>query len=137
MDESKLRSFQIFLRVYGWLSLFLFAGLLAGFTLELSAMNPGGSLSWLAWGPVTDPVPPMLLAVYVVWSIYIIRAARDPLANRTFLEFTVWANVAHGIGMIPHALGAPEFRVKFLTDIPWVFLPAIAWFALRPSSMRK
>jgi hypothetical protein len=36
--------------------------------------------------------------------------------------------------MVPHALMSPEYHVKFLTDIPWVFLPAIALWLLRPSS---
>jgi hypothetical protein len=35
--------------------------------------------------------------------------------------------------MVPRALMAPEYYGKFATDIPWVFLPAIAWIALRPS----
>jgi hypothetical protein len=134
MDDSKSRALGAFFRVYGWLSLLLFTVLLAAFTFDLPAFDTGGPLNWMLWGGVNDHIAPMLLAVYVVWSLYIIRAARDPLANTLFLEFTVWANVAHGVVMIPEALMAPEFTVKFATDIPMVFLPAIAWIALRPSS---
>jgi hypothetical protein len=76
----------------------------------------------------------MLFAIYIVWSIFIYRAARDPLAHKMFLDFTAWANVAHGIAMVPHALMLPEYHIKFLTDIPWVVLPAIAIAFLRPSS---
>jgi hypothetical protein len=91
----------------------------------------------LIWDRVTDPIPPMLFAVYIVWSIFIYRAARDPLAHKMFLDFTAWANVAHGIAMVPHALMTPEYHIKFLTDIPWVLLPAIAIAFLRPSSSQR
>lgn len=123
-----------FLSIYGWLSLVLFSGLLIAFAIQAPALDVGGRWHWLIWGRIMDPVPPMLLAVYVVWSIYIIRAARDPMANKMFIEFTVWANVAHGISMVPHALMAPEYRLKFLTDIPWVLLPLIALWLMRPSA---
>jgi hypothetical protein len=137
MDDPKLRALQMFFRLFGWLSLLLFSVLLAAFVFGLKAFDTGGPLNWMLWGGVGDHVAPMLLAVYVVWSVYIIKAARDPVAQRLFLEFTVWANVAHGVVMIPHALMAPEFMVKFATDIPMVFLPAIAWITLRPQSMKR
>ena len=59
------------------------------------------------------------------------------MANKMFLDFTAWANVAHGISMVPHALMAPEYQIKFLTDIPMVLLPAIALWLLRPSSKER
>ena len=137
MDDSKLHLLKIFLRAYGWLSLLLFVGLMIGFIVQAPALDPGGRWHWLIWDRVTDHVAPMLFAVYIVWSIFIIRAARDPLAHKMFLDFTAWANVAHGISMVPHALMAPEYHVKFLTDIPWVLLPAIAIALLRPSPSQQ
>src|SRR5215813_2130945 len=104
MPDSRAGALSLFLRIYGWASLMLFSVLLAAFTFRLPAFDTGGSLHWTVWGPLTDHVAPMLLAVYVVWSIYIIKAARDPIGNATFLEFTAWANAAHGVVMIPHAL---------------------------------
>ena len=137
MDDSKLVMLKRFLSIYGWLSLVLFGGLLIGFAIQAPALDVGGRWHVLIWDRITEPVPPMLLAVYVVWSIYIIRAARDPMANKMFLDFTAWANVAHGIVMVPHALMKPEYHVKFFTDIPWVFIPAIALWLLRPSSSAR
>ena len=136
MNDSRVSGMSLFLRIYGWASLALFTTLLAAFTFRLPAFDTGGSLHWMVWGPLSDHVAPMLLAVYVVWSIYLIKAARDPLGNALFIEFTVWANVAHGIVMIPHALMSPEYTVKFFTDIPWVFVPAVAMLALRPTGRR-
>ena len=79
----------------------------------------------------------VLFAIYIVWSIFIYRAASDPLAHKMFLDFTAWANLAHGIAMVPHALMIPGYHIKFLTDIPWVVLPAIAIAFLRPSSSQR
>jgi uncharacterized protein DUF6632 len=136
-NDSRLRLLKGFLRIYGWLSLTLFSVLMVGFIVQPASWEVGGRWHWLIWDSVTDPVAPMLIAVYIVWSIFIIRAARDPMANKMFLEFTAWANVAHGISMVPHALMASEYHIKFLTDIPMVLLPAIALWLLRPSSTER
>jgi len=45
--------------------------------------------------------------------------------------------VTHGIAMVPHASMMPEYHIKFLTDIPWVLLPAIAIAFLRPSASQR
>ena len=134
MNDSRLRFLKRFLSIYGWLSLVLFGGLLIGFAIQAPALDVGGRWHVLIWDRVTDPVAPMLLTIYVVWSIFIIRAARDPMANKMFLEFTAWANIAHGISMVPHAIMTPEYHVKLFTDIPWVLLPAIVLWLMRPSS---
>jgi hypothetical protein len=62
----------------------VFGGLLIGFAIQAPALDVGGRWHLLIWDRVTDPVAPMLLAVCVVWSIFIIRAARDPMANTMF-----------------------------------------------------
>jgi hypothetical protein len=45
-----------------------------------------------------------------------------PAAYLLFLDFTMWANLAHGLLMVPQALGSREYHSKFLTDIPWILL---------------
>ena len=133
MEDSRLRPLKVFLRVYAVLSLILFSALMLGFVTRFPLIDEGGAWHWMSWDRVTDHVAPMLFSIYIVWSIFLLRAARDPLANKTFLDFTVWANVAHAISMVPHAVASPDYHVKFLTDIPWVLLPAAAITVLRPS----
>jgi len=133
MDSQNLRALQAVIRWYGWFSLALFSFLMVGFVFQWPAFDVGGSMHWMIWDRVADHVAPMLLAVYVVWSVYLIRIARDPLANITFLDFTAWANLAHGASMIPHALMTPDYHIKFFTDIPMVVVPALAWLAVRRS----
>lgn len=41
----------------------------------------------------------MILAVYATLGIFLIYAARNPLAHRSLIWFTVWSSVAHGAVM--------------------------------------
>ena len=42
----------------------------------------------------------MFAAIYFIWGIFLWRAARQPISNLSFIDFTIWANVAHGAVMI-------------------------------------
>jgi hypothetical protein len=73
----------------------------------------------------------MLTVTYFVWSVFLIRASRDPEAHASFLDFTMWANLAHGLIMVPQAFGEHTYHSKFMTDIPWVLILAAAIALLR------
>jgi len=136
-DQRKLHALRIFLRVYGGLSLALFSTLLLGFIVQYQPLDEGQPLHWVIWDRVTDHVGPMLVVIYMVWSVFLIRAAADPFKYRSFLDFTVWANLAHGALMIPQALGDPQYYSKFFTDIPWILGLSVAIIILRPTSEGK
>lgn len=38
----------------------------------------------------------MILGVYATLGVFLLRAARDPLAHRSLIWFTVWSSVVHG-----------------------------------------
>lgn len=128
-DARREKLLGNFLRIYGWLSLALFGTLSVGLFFHLAAFDKGGALNWTVWDDMSDHVPLMLTVIYFVWSIHIIRAARDPKASASFLDFTMWANLAHGLIMVPQALDMNMYHTKFMTDIPWVLLVAgaITW----------
>jgi hypothetical protein len=42
----------------------------------------------------------------------------------------MWANLAHGLLMVPYSLTQPEYHSKFLTDIPWILGLSAAIFLL-------
>lgn len=127
------RLLSMFLRVYGVLSLILFSTLMLGFLIQTPLLDVGGKLHWTIWDHVGDHVGPMLFAIYIVWAIYLIKAASDLVRYRSFLEFTMWANLAHGLIMVPQAFGMHEYHSKFLTDIPWILGLAIVLFVFRRS----
>jgi hypothetical protein len=131
-------AFRAFLRVYGALTLAIFAPLFVGFVAQSPLLaEHGGALNWTIWNDVRCGsehlhVPPMLLVIYVVWGIFLLRAAGNPHGYASFLNFTMWANLAHGVLMAVQA--ATEFEhywSKFLTDVPFVLVLAIGIFVWR------
>jgi hypothetical protein len=133
MDQKKTRALQAFLRIYGVLSLVLFGVLSVGLMIKAPILDKGGALNWAVWDDMSDHVPLMITVIYFVWSVFLIRAARNPQAYASFLDFTMWANLAHGLIMMPQALHTHEYHLKFMTDIPWVLILAGAIALLRPS----
>jgi hypothetical protein len=137
---ARYRGMSIFLRVYGVLSLIIFVPLFLGFTVESTLLSEdGGALNWLIWNDVqaghghAAHVPPMLFAIYIAWAVFFFLAARRPSAYGSFLSFTVWANLVHGLLMAVQALGdLDRYWSKFLTDIPFILVLAIGIQLLRP-----
>jgi len=120
-----------FLLVYGYLSLVLFGTLSVGLFFHMPAFDKGGVLNWTVWDDMSDHALLMITVIYFVWSIFLIRSSRNPRAYASFLDFTMWANLAHGLIMIPQALDMRMYHSKFMTDIPWVLILAGAIAFLR------
>jgi hypothetical protein len=60
------------------------------------------------WGEGGDAVAVMFSTVYVVWAVFLFRSARDPQANRLFLDFNLTANSAHFGVMLIMAVAMPD-----------------------------
>jgi hypothetical protein len=145
-DETrKLASLAIFLRVYGVLTLIIFVPLIVGFAAQtpLLADEPKGALNWVIWNGIkcgSEPcyVPPMLFIIYLVWAVFFFLAARKPLAYLSFLSFTMWANLLHGLLMAVEALTHMDTQWhRFFTDIPFVVIIALGIYLWRPTSNRE
>jgi succinate-acetate transporter protein len=46
-----------------------------------------------------EPSIPMLMSLYVTLGVFLLLAARNPVANRSLIAFAGWANVAHAAVM--------------------------------------
>jgi hypothetical protein len=133
-----LAAFRIFLRVYGVLTLVIFVSLLVGFLAQSPLLaEHGGVLNWTIWNDVRCGnshlhVPPMLMVIYIVWGVFLLRAASDPRGFGSFLSFTMWANFAHGLLMVAQAGSEmSHYWSKYLTDIPFVWILALGIFLWR------
>ena len=42
----------------------------------------------------------MMAAIHIVWAVMLWRASADPAQHALFIEFTIWANIAHGVVML-------------------------------------
>lgn len=138
-DPSRgLTAFRVFLRVYGVLTLAIFVPLFVGFIAQSPLLaEHGGPLNWTIWNDVRCGsehlhVPPMLMVIYIVWGVFLLRAASDPHGYASFLTFTMWANLAHGVLMaVQAATEIDHYWSKFLTDIPFVLILALGIYLWR------
>ena len=87
------------------------------------------------WGESGQPIAIMFATVYIVWALFLFASARDPLANRLFLDFNLTANAAHFAAMLIMALAMLDERrhlagvvaLGLLTTVPL----AACWLPVR------
>jgi hypothetical protein len=139
-SSRRLMALRVFLRIYGVLILLVFGLLFVGFMVQSPLLSEhGGALNWTIWNDVRfghdhAHVPPMLLLIYVVWGVFLLRAAGSPQQYSSFLDFTMWANLAHGVLMAAQAFtDLDRYWSKFLTDIPFVLILSLGIYLLRPT----
>jgi hypothetical protein len=126
-QTSKLKRLKLFLTVYGIVSVMLFGTLFLLTSIDAPIIQEGGALKFLRWDILSKHVELMIEIVYLVWGVFMLIAARDPLSNISFINFTLWANLAHGILMIPQAM-MTGMMYKMYTDIAYcLVLSAGLW----------
>lgn len=84
---------MIQLTAIGYLAFFV-PDLILAATHHLDALPPFFARLF-DWGQGGDAIAIMFSTVYVVWALFLFASARDPLANRLFLDFNLTANAAH------------------------------------------
>jgi len=131
-QASKLKGLKIFLNVFGAISILLFGTLFLLTSLDASVMQEGGALRFLRWDILSKHVELMIEIVYLVWGIFMLLAARKPLYYLSFLPFTLWANLAHGLLMIPQAFMV-GMLYKIFTDVAYCLVLAIGLWILLPN----
>lgn len=105
---------------------------IAGLPLLMLWLWPSG---W-GWMPPQPEYEQMIMGVYATLGIFLIRAAKDPLANASLIWFTVWSNIVHGGIMLIHGLIDEAERANLLGDVPALFLLAFVLWYLMPKSAR-
>ena len=118
--QPDLRSLRLALNLFG-------AVFLVGI-YPLTVLWPSG---W-AWSPPQPEYLQMIMAIYACLGVFLILAARNPLANLSLIWFTVWSSVAHGGVMAWHALRDPTERGHLPGDVLALFLVAAVLAALAP-----
>ncbi len=73
----------------------------------------------------------MIVGVYATLGIFLIFAARDPLANRSLIQFTIWSSVIHGLIMTFQSF-APGSHGHLMGDVPALFIVAAVLALLMP-----
>lgn len=121
MQQDSLRNLRIALYVFG-------AVFIVGVPAMMMWIWPSG---W-SWSPSQPEYEQMIMGMYATLGVFLILAAKDPLANRSLIWFTVWSSIVHGGIMLIQAVVDETERANLLGDIPALFLVAIVLWYLMP-----
>lgn len=120
-NELKLRSLKLALVVVGII-------FIAGIYPMMMWVWPSG---W-AWEPRQPEYEQMIMGMYVTLGIFLVLAAKDPLASASLIWFTVWSSIVHGGIMFVQAIIDETEHANLAGDVPALFLVAIVLWYLMP-----
>jgi hypothetical protein len=81
--------------------------------------------AWHEGSPASSQYFMMIVGVYATLGVFLVRAARDPSAHRSLIEFTIWSSVVHALIMTVQSLGAPAHLGHMIGDVPALLLVAL------------
>lgn len=90
----------------------------------LALVWPSG-WAWHEGAPASSQYFMMIVGLYATLGLFLIRAARDPAANRALIEFTIWSSLVHALIMTAQAWGSPAHMGHMLGDVPALLLVAV------------
>ena len=85
------------------------------------------------WQPNQPEYEQMILGVYATLGIFLLLAARNPLANRSLIAFTAWSSLVHAGIMAVQAFQNVSERGHLLGDVPALVIVGVALLALAPA----
>lgn len=83
------------------------------------------------WHTGHSDYPLMIVGIYATLGVFLLLAARDPLAHRSLIWFTVWSCVVHG-GIMAYQAMTPASHGHLMGDVPALFFVAILLGVLTP-----
>ena len=109
----------------------------------LAIVWPSG-WAWHEGAPYSNDYYMMIVGVYAVLGVFLILAARDPLANRGLIWFTVVSSLVHGAIMARQSFGMTggmNHMGHLMGDVPALFaiaavLGGLLWSADRSVKAR-
>jgi hypothetical protein len=84
------------------------------------------------WGHWSSHYPAMILGIYATLGIFLLIAARNPLAHRSLIWFTVASSVVHAAIMAAQAIGDSAERGHLTGDVPALLVVAVVLTLLMP-----
>lgn len=120
-NDKKLKYLSIALYVFG-------AIFIVGVPALMMVIWPSG---W-SWSPAQPEYEQMIMGIYITLGIFLIRAAKDPMANGSLIWFTIWSSIVHAGIMLTQAIADETEHANMLGDIPALFLVAFVLWYLMP-----
>lgn len=125
-QEQKLQYLKTVLYVIGVI-------FIAGVPAMMMWIWPSG---W-SWTPSQPEYEQMIMGIYATLGVFLILAAKDPLANSSLIWFTIWSSIVHGGIMLVQALVDETDRINLLGDVPALFVIAIVLWYLMPRNAKE
>jgi hypothetical protein len=119
-NESRLKNLRIALILVG--AIFLLG------IYPLMIIWPSG---W-TWHTGHSDYPLMIVGVYATLGVFLLLAARDPLANLSLIWFTIWSSIVHAAIMLMQSFEMPENHGHLLGDVPALLFVAVLLAVLTP-----
>lgn len=123
---------RIFLRILSIGFLVAFITWITLILLNVPILAPGGQLApLLRFQPYNANYESMMAAIHIVWGVMLWRASDNPANHRLFIDFTIWANAAHGLVMLIATPIQKGFVMMIFEGAPLLVIAAVLWW-LRP-----
>jgi hypothetical protein len=131
-DAVRIRWLRVFLRVLAIGFLAAFIPWITLILLNAPILAPGSGLApLLRFQPYNAHYESMMAAIHIVWAVMLWRASENPANHLLFIDFTLWANAAHGLVML---IATPLQKGPVMTVIeglPLLGIAGVLWW-LRP-----
>jgi len=116
-------------------ALFVFGAIFC-LVYPLALVWPSG-WAWHEGAPYASQYYMMIVGVYFTLGVFLIRAAGNPGAHRSLIQFTIWSSVVHAVIMAVQAWGSPMHGGHLLGDVPALLLVAAVLGLLSRGSDRR
>ena len=120
-QEAKLKNLKITLYIFGGV-------FIVGVPLMMTVVWPSG---W-GWTPPQPEYEQMIMGMYMTLGVFLVRAAKDPIADASLIWFTIWSSIVHASIMLVQALRDETEKANLIGDIPALFLVAFVLWYLMP-----
>jgi hypothetical protein len=84
------------------------------------------------WHTGHSDYPIMIVGIYATLGVFLIAAARNPMAHLSLIWFTVWSSVVHGAIMTVQSFSDSANHGHLLGDVPALFIVAAVLAVLTP-----
>ncbi len=105
------------------------------FVLGLTPLIMVWPAGW-AWGQGPSHYIWMIVGIYATLGVFLLIAARNPLAHASLIWFTVASSVVHAVIMAAQAVADPAERGHLLGDVPALLIVAAVLALLMPRAAK-
>ncbi len=86
--------------------------------------------------PSAGTTAPMFWTIYATLGVFLVLAAKNPVAHRSLIAYAVWSSVAHTAVMVLMAMQLPTRRDELLPGVVVTGLSAVLLYVFARAAAR-